>query len=65
MGVLVEKYGLPDPLVKLCGLFPSSSVSPELLGLVSHGADRVSRQASGIAVVISRKTRGCNLCQAT
>lgn len=50
--------GLPGPLVKLCGRFPGSVVSPELPGLVSCGADRVSRQASGIAVVISGGTGG-------
>lgn len=61
----MEKRGLPGPLVRLCDRFPNSAVSPELLGLVSCGADRVSRQASGIAVVISGGMGGCNLCQAT
>lgn len=63
----MKKGGLPDALVKLCGRFPSSTVSPELLGLVSCGADRVSRQARRIAVVISGGVwgGGCNLCQAT
>lgn len=54
----MEKRGFPGPLVKLRGRFPSSAVSPELLGLVSCGADRVSRQASGIAAVVSGGSGG-------
>lgn len=44
--------------MKLSGRFASGAVSPELLGLVSRGADRVSRQAGGIAVVICGGTGG-------
>lgn len=51
--------------VNPCGCFPSSTVSPELPRLVSCRADRVSRQASWLPVVISGGRRGCNLCQAT
>lgn len=61
----MEKCGLLGLSVKPCGCFPSSTVSPELPRLVSCRADRVSRQASWLPVVISGGSRGCNLCQAT
>lgn len=64
-GILAEKCGLSGLSAKLRGCFPSSAASPELLRLVSCGADRVSRQASWLLLLSAGGAGGCNLCQAT
>ena len=64
-GMLTGNCGLLGLSVKPCGCFPSSAVSPELLRLVLCRADRVSRRASWLPVVICDGSRGYNPCQAT
>lgn len=64
-GGRLERCGLLGLSAKPRSCFPSSIVSPEFPRLVSYRANRVSRQASWLPVVISGGSRGCNLCQAT